>query len=354
MRNTRKLLLALLALAFLGLVMAFIAGAFHTKVAEVAGEPYAIEGEDVIASLTATPVTAPIPGTVNPTDETLIGSRLLAAVTQVRVRAGDSVKQGALLVELDDVALRAALKQREQAAESAVAALEEATRNRDRAVQLYENGNLSRADYDRAMTNHRVATAEAERAAQAADEARTQLSFTRITAPIDGRVVERLIEPGDTAMPGQPLLKLFNPGRMRVEAILRESLIRYVEPGNTLTAHIDALGVSLDSVVEEIVPTADPGSRTFTIKSLLPAVADLYPGMFARLAIPTGTRQRLLVPVGAIQRSGQLRFVYVREGEDVQRRFVRVGETYPGGVELVSGVRPGEVVIVPAEAAASA
>jgi len=347
MRNAPKLLLALVALAFLGIVMAYIAGVFHAKVEKVPGEPYDVDGEAVVARLTETPVTAPVPGTVNPTDETLIGSRLLAAVTRVHVRAGDSVAQGDLLVELDDVALQAALKQREQAADGADAALEEATRNRDRAVQLYEQGSLSRADYDRAMTNHRVATAEAERAAQAADEARTQLSFTRITAPIDGRVVERLIEPGDTAMPGQPLLKLFNPGRMRVEAILRESLIRYVEPGSTLTAHIDALSLSLDSVVEEIVPTADPGSRTFTIKSLLPAVPDLYPGMFARLDIPTGTRERLLVPAAAVQRSGQLRFVYVRAGDVVQRRFVRVGETYPGGVELVSGVNPNELVIVP-------
>ncbi|MEZ5557617.1 MAG: efflux RND transporter periplasmic adaptor subunit [Pseudomonadales bacterium] len=347
MTSARKVLMSLGALLFLALVLAYFSGVFHDKVQPKQAARLEVPGEVLVTAREDMPVTAPIPGTVNPTDETVIGSRLLATVTRVHVRAGNKVEQGAPLVDFDDSSLKAVLQQREQAAASARAALDDTQRNRDRAVSLFESGNLSRADYDRAMTNARVAEAEWERASQAVAEARTQLGYTRAVAPISGTVVERYIEPGDTATPGQPLLKLFNPGRMRVEAILRESLIRFVEPGATLTAHVDALDATVDSVVEEIVPSADPGSRTFLIKVLLPALPDLYPGMFARLEIPVGRQARLLLPEEAVQRSGQLEFVYVRTAEGVDRRFVRTGEHFDGRVDIVTGLEPGVEVILP-------
>jgi RND family efflux transporter MFP subunit len=258
------------------------------------------------------------------------------------------VERNDLLVEFDDSAQRSVLAQRQQAEASSVAAYEEAVLIRERAVKLYESGNLSRADYDRALTAHRVQEADLERARRAVAEAQAQLDYTRITAPISGTVVERFAEAGDTVTPGQALLRLFNPGRLRVEALLRESLISRVQQGQVLKARIGALDLVVDAVVEEIVPTADPGSRSFLIKALLPQQADLYPGMFARLEIPVGQRPRLVVPESALIRTGQLTFVYV-EGEagDARRRAVRTGSAEEGLVEVISGLKPGDVVIVP-------
>lgn len=347
MQRWRNLLLAALALLVLALIMAYFTGAFHTKVQPASERGLDVLGETLIVDLTSVAETAPVPGTVRATDETVIGSRILATVTRMRANAGDPVQEGDLLVELDSSGPSSVLEQREQAATSARAALEEAENNRARAERLFQSGNLSRADYDRALTNHRVAQAEAERAVHAAVEARTHLGYTRITAPMSGTVVEHYLEAGDTATPGQPLLKLFNPGRLRVEAILRESLIRFVVPGSALDAHIDALRITVPSTVEEIVPSADPGSRTFTIKALLPPLADLYPGMFARLEIPTGTAEKLLVPAAAVHEAGQLRFVYVRGADRTHRRFVRLGKAQDTRLEIVSGLTPGETIIVP-------
>jgi membrane fusion protein (multidrug efflux system) len=159
-------------------------------------------------------------------------------------------------------------------------------------------------------------------------------------------VVDRYVEAGDTVVPGQSLLRLFNPGRLRVIALLRESLIGRVRPGQVIGAHIDALDLGLDAVVEDIVPSADPGSRTFQIKALLPASADLYPGMFARLEIPLGS-ERLLVPRAAVVHSGQLTFVYVEGATGPERRSVRVGTAHGNDVEIVAGLRGGMTVVVP-------
>lgn len=282
------------------------------------------------------------------TDETLVGSRILASITRMHVRSGDRVQRGDLLVEFDDTAQRSVLAQRQQAEASSAAAFEEVELARERAVKLFNSGNLSRADYDRALTAHRVQTAELERARRAVAEAAAQLSYTRIDAPISGTIVERYAEAGDTTVPGQALLRLFNPGRLRVEALLRESLITQVNQGQEITARIGALDLVVPAVVEEIVPTADPGSRSFLIKALLPQQVDLYPGMFARLEIPVADRQRLAVPEAALVRSGQLTFVYIEDNAGlVQRRAVRTGTLSDGRIEIVSGLRAGDQVIVP-------
>ncbi len=344
----RSWLLALAATAFLILVMAYFSGAF-TENATVNGvERERLAGERVTLSLETVPVVEPVPGTVSATDETLVGSRILASITRMHVRSGDRVERGDLLVEFDDSAQRSVLAQRQQAEASSAAAFEEAGLARDRAVKLFESGNLSRADYDRALTAYRVQEAELERARRAVAEAQAQLDYTKITAPISGTIVDRFAEAGDTVTPGQALLRLFNPGRLRVEALLRESLISRVQQGQVLGARIGALDLSVEAVVEEIVPTADPGSRSFLIKALLPKQADLYPGMFARLEIPVGERPRLAVPEAALIRTGQLLFVYVEDDAgNAIRRTVRTGAVDGGRVEVISGLTAGDMVIVP-------
>lgn len=346
--NWRNWLIALFAAIFMIAVMAWFSGAFHDKAEVDRAAATDFEGERVTLETETVSVLEPVPGTVSATDETLVGSRILASITRMHVRSGDRVERGHLLVEFDDSAQRSVLAQREQAEASSTAALEEAELARDRAVKLFDSGNLSRADYDRALTAHRVLSADLERARRAVAEAEAQLSYTQIVAPINGTVVERYAEAGDTTVPGQALLRLFNPGRLRVEALLRESLITWVSQGQEITARIGALDLVVPAVVEEIVPTADASSRSFLIKALLPKQADLYPGMFARLEIPVADRERLAVPEVALLRSGQLTFVYIEDGSGaVQRRTVRTGVMNDGRVEIVSGLRAGDVVIVP-------
>jgi membrane fusion protein, multidrug efflux system len=289
-----------------------------------------------------------VPGTVRATDETLIGSRIMANVIRVGVRAGARVEEGDLLVELDGQALEDVLAQRRQEAAAASAALEDSRLARERADKLIASRSISQAEYDRAQTADRMAAANLERARQAVAEAETSLGYTRIRAPMGGTIVERFIEPGDTATPGRTLLKLFNPGRLRVEATLRESLIRRVGTGDTLTARIDAVRTSVAATVEEIVPAADPGSRTFTLKALLPPVDGLFPGMFARLEIPLDPVTRVRIPMAAVTEAGQLAYVTVRGDARDERRLVRLGQRSEGGqVAVESGLSAGETLVIP-------
>jgi RND family efflux transporter MFP subunit len=349
MTNAQRIRLGIVAIVVLGVMLAYFAGAFHAKVkSSDTTEPEQRPGEVLIVRAQPEAVTESVPGTVQATDATLIGSRIIGSVVRVNVRAGARVTQGDLLVELDDQALQAALEQRRQEATGARASLEEARLARDRSNSLIGKGSISQAALDKANADYRIAAANAERAERAVAEADAAFGYSKIRAPMTGTIVERFIEPGDTATPGRTLLRLYNPGRLRVEATLRESLVRQVGTGDRVIARIDALDVAVPATVEEIVPAADPASRTFTLKALLPQVDGLFPGMFARVMIPLGTEERIRIPASAVERAGQLEFVYVRTTAGDERRFVRIGRLESDGTVVVrSGLASGESVVVP-------
>jgi len=185
-------------------------------------------------------------------------------------------------------------------------------------------------------------------ARQAAEEAQTALGYSRITSPIAGRIVDRFAEPGDTVQPGQKILSLYNPFSLRVEARVREGLALALTPGEELAVAVPAVNKAFTARIEEIVPAADPASRTFEVKASLTAQNGLLPGMYARLRVPAGERERLLVPADRVRRVGQLDVLWVAGENGVERRFVRLGPAREDGqVEILAGVSAGEQVLPP-------
>jgi len=192
-----------------------------------------------------------------------------------------------------------------------------------------------------------TARAELLRLQRRKDEAQTALSYSKLAAPIAGRIVERLADPGDTARPGEPLLRMYDPATLRLEASVRESVASKLAKGQPLSAEIDALKKRYPVVVDEPVPSADPGSRSFLVKVSLSDGAGLYPGMFGRLMIPIGQIEKLFIPREAVTRVGQLDFVIVQTPQGAVRRYVRLGERSPDeGVEVISGLAPGDQIFI--------
>ncbi len=348
MNKSARFIMLALAILGLGLLLAYFAGVFHGKISATNdAHNVQIPGTALVVTAQSMPAVEQVAGTVQATNDTMLASRIMATILSVNVRAGDAVTAQDVLIELDDEALVAVREQRVQEAAAAKAALEEAQLNQSRIASLREQGSVSAAALDQAVTATRRAVALEERAQRAVAEANAAMNYSLIRAPMSGTVVEHYAKAGDMASPGQPLLKLFNPGQMRVEATVRESLIQYVQLGTELEARIDALDSNLTAVVEEIVPAADPTSRTFVLKARLDSAAGMFPGMFARLSIPVAATEGIWVPANAVQRAGQLSFVYVRKAGGDQRRFVRSGNTRADLVEIRSGLASGETIIVP-------
>ncbi|MEZ4334264.1 MAG: efflux RND transporter periplasmic adaptor subunit [Myxococcota bacterium] len=294
-------------------------------------------------------------GSVASARHTVVASRVLATIEDVRVRAGAEVARGDLLVVLDARDLAARVEEAGQAHAAAKAQRTLAEREDERQMRLLAEGVGTVQERDRAAAALRVARAEVARTEQAIEAARIARSHAEIRSPVSGRVVDRLAEPGDTATPGKPLLRLYDPSVLRVEAPVRESLAVKLHLGQALPVEVESLDLRVEGEVDEIVPFAEAGARTLLVKVRLPADERLYAGLFARVAIPAGERTRVLIPASAVVREGQLEQVWMAEGSGAaELRAITTGERQADGrIEVLSGLRAGERIRVP-EAGAGA
>jgi len=346
--NAKNALLALLALAGLLAVIAWMAGLFNDRI-----EP----GTRAVSPATAPSQTvAPIlettfevvPASVEARETTIVAARLLARIETIAVRAGDYVEAGQILLQLQQDELLARVGQAEQGVNSLQARLREARQSLARTEELHGRQLVADAQLDAARASTLTLEADLAAARQRLAEARTALEYTQIRSPLDGRVVDRFAEPGDTVSPGQKILSLYNPFSLRVEAWVRESLALRLSEEQTLTVRVPALDRELTARIEEIVPAADPGSRSFRIKAILNGEPGLLPGMYARIQVPAGERELLLVPTSYLARAGQLDVAWVQSPAGPQRRFLRLGETRRDGlVQVIAGLEPGDELLMP-------
>lgn len=287
-------------------------------------------------------------GAVESARRTAVSSRILARIEEIRVTAGSEVAEGDVLIRLDARDLGARSGEAAEALRGARARLALARTEQERMAELVARGVEAQQRLDRTESDLRVARAEVDRLEASQRESRTGLSFAEIRSPVSGRVVDRLAEPGDNAVPGSPLLRIYDPTVLRVEVPLRESLAVNLTVGDPLKVRVPSLEEEFEGVIDEIVPFAEPGARTLLVKVRLPYDARLFAGMFARAAFPAGERDWLVVPERTVERVGQLEFVTVLGEGGPERRMVTTGPRLEDGlVEVLSGLADGERVALP-------
>lgn len=345
----RKWLSPLVAIIALLLIIAWMAGSFREKIkpglqaleATGADETWPVQRVEV-------PVTEPVPASIGARQATTISSRTLARITNITVRAGDTVSQGQMLIELERSDMQARLAQASERVHAAEARLGEARQSLKRAEQLHTQNLIAVAVLDEARSIHDALIADLAAARQTVKEAEVAISFTEIRSPIDGRVVERYAEPGDTASPSDKLLSLYNPLSLRIEAAVRETIALPLKLGQSLEVEIPSLDMTLPAQIEELVPAADPASRSFMVRARIDYDGQLLPGMYARLLVPAGRQSLLLVPQDLVTEFGQLDIVWVVEDGRTVRRFIRAGrEISPGMIEVISGLEEGDRLLPP-------
>lgn len=334
--------------------MAWMGGVFREKVrpSELPVERPSASGRAIVTvERVRVEETVAAVGSVQPRKRTEVASQLLATILEVVPRPGDRVNPGDLLVTLDDRELLA--QQREATASLAAAEADLVTRRAEleRARRARATGAISEDELTRVEGAYKVAEAQVVRAKEVIGRLAVQLTYTKIVARGGGIVSERLVEPGDTATPGKPLLVIYDPADLELHANVPETLAPAVPVGTVLTVRIDAAGLTARGKVREVVPLAQQGSRSVLVKVELPAAPSgrpLLPGMFGRVDIPVGTTERLWLPKAAVRHIGQLDLVEVVGPDNtLTRRFVRLGGIAGDKVEILSGLVAGERVALP-------
>ena len=365
---------AILLLVLAGILLAGCGRKPHQAETAPAGAPVSVKLESV--TFVEWPSIYEATGTVRAKTAAVISSKVMGYVRQVSFQAGDRVRAGQLLVEIESRDLDTQVRQTEAAHREAEEALQEvdgaiatAKANLElseatfrRMDDLYQKKSISSQEHDEATARLKVATAgyqmaaakrrqvvaRVSQASEGINAAASMREYARITAPFDGVVTDKHVEPGNLAAPGAPLATIEQAGVYRLEAAVEESLLREIRPGQGVTVTLEALDRTLNARVSEIVPAVDAASRTNIVKIDLPALAELRSGMFGRALFTLGKRRLLTVPAAAVREQGQLRSVFVADGGYARARLATFGETVQGRREVLSGLTEGEKIVFPA------
>lgn len=313
--------------------------------------------------------------TINARTASTISAKLMGTVQKMHVQEGDRVKGGDLLVTIDPRTVasqleqaQAGLREARRAETSAISSRDAAAAAADLAVatykryqQLLKENSVSKQEFDEMQSRSRQAQASLAQAEAMVEAAKSRIQQAqaavqqatlakkdaRVTAPYDGQVVEKLIDEGDLASPGVPLLTIEQEGLFCADLVLPERHIQSVKVGLPVKVRVPALD-DLETMGEvgRIIPAADAQSRSFEIKVGMPPDLDLKSGMFARVFIPIGGNGILLVPETAVVREGQLTGVYIVDDKKIARlRLVRTGKPYGDRLEIISGLKQGQKYI---------
>jgi membrane fusion protein, multidrug efflux system len=330
-------------------------------------------------------------GTVRAKNSSVVAAKIMGNIVAIRVREGDFVRAGQVLIEIENrdagiqlQKMRAGVRETQnsleevdrsiRAAESARTAAQATERLAQatfgRYQTLFDRRSVSPQEFDEIRTRYEIAKAENERAdrmlqvtkarrsqVQAridqakADVANAQvyLGYSRLYAPIDGVVVSKQADVGSMAVPGTPLLTIESSSHYQLEASVEESQLGKIGLNAQVRVVIEALGAKeLDGTVEEIVPVADPVSRTYIVKVGLPNVSggQLKSGLYGKARFLTGQRKVLAVPQVAIVQQGQLTGVFVVDPSGIARlRLIKTGKSLGDRIEVLSGLAEGEQIV---------
>jgi len=346
--SARARVLAGLSTLAVGLVIAWFGA--PARGAELASAPVRSGGSADTASFD---------GSVEALRQTAVAAQVSGAVVALNVKVGDAVKAGQVLLQLDARAAQQTAAAGDAQVQAASASLAAATKEFERQTQLFKQNYISQAALDKAEAQFKATQAEVSAQRAGAGAAHTASGFYVVKAPYAGIVSDVAVVLGDMAMPGKPLLTVYDPAALRVSVNVPQTATARLGADTVVRVELPGLPADRQWVQPRSVqwlPTVDPATHTLELRLDLPAsLPGVAPGMFARAWLPAAGAgaARLFVPQQAIVRRAELTALYViaADGRPMLRQ-VRVGRSADGQVEVLAGVSAGERVALDPQAAA--
>lgn len=290
----------------------------------------------VVVQPHAVDLTLPVEANVEAVAQTTLTAQVSGRVVEMRVDAGQAVKKGELLLRID-------AREASEVAAGASAQLINAKANYERLSNLRRQNFISAAALDKAKADFEAAQAQH-------GQASVSVGHSSVSAPFSGIVAQRLIEQGDTATPGRPLLSLYDPSGLRVTASIAQHQLPKMRNVRQARVEFPELGLWVDAGSVALLPTADAATHVSQVRVGLPGpLTGVIPGMFARVHFVVGSAQRMTVPAGAVVRRGEVAAVYVQNAAGASPawslRQLRLGEKLGAGeIEVLAGLASGERV----------
>ena len=310
-----------------------------------------ISPEDTLTVQTNALASGPVvTGSIQPERRADLRAEVAAVVLQVLKENGEAVKQGDVLVKLDETAIRDNLSSAEASARSAAQALDQAERQLERMKTLRASGMTSAQAMDDAEVRRNSAASEVAASRSRAALARQQLSRTVVRAPFDGIVSDRKVSAGDTATIGKELVKVIDPRSMRFEGRVSADKIAAVKVGQPVGFRINGYaGQEFRGIVKRVDPAANEITRqvevlvAFAPNSLQPRVSGLY----GEGHIEAESSAALMLPEGALLRAGDKSYTWRVKGNTLNKAELVIGQRDPrtGSYEVRNGLAVGDIVL---------
>ena len=308
------------------------------------GTPTQQSGEKIIAS-----------GQIESKETAAISTRIMGFVSSIKVKPGDKVQKGQLLLTISNGDILAKRAQAQAMVSEAEAALKVAQKDYERYEELYKRQSASTKEFENVTLHYSAVKAKTEMAHQMKNEAEVMLTYTNLVAPFSGVVTQKNIDEGGMANPGVPLLFVEQSGGYHVKASVSESEVGQLKTGMDAEVTIKSTEKSFTGKISEISPSSQFSGGQFQIKVTVPAIEreGLFSGMFVNVSITSknsSTEQSPLVPASAIIYKDQLSGLYtISEDQTAVLRWVKAGKKIGGEVEILSGLNPKEQFITQSE-----
>lgn len=294
-----------------------------------------------------------VSGQVESKETAAISTRMMGNITGIKVKPGDKVQKGQLLVTISNADVVAKRAQAVAMVSEAEAALKDAQKDYERFVQLHEQSSASQKEFENAALHYNSVKSKTEAARQMQNEAEAMLTYTNLTAPFSGVITQKNSDVGSMANPGIPILMMEQSGSYQINATVSETDIANVKEGTKAVVMVKSTGRVINGSVSEISPSSQFSGGQYNIKINLPEneKTGLYSGMYVNVTIQVSSKvesnDRVLVPATAIVNRDQLTGLYtITDNQTALLRWVRLGKTQGDHVEVLSGLRSDEKFIL--------
>ncbi len=277
-------------------------------------------------------------GTTKANESVVITAETAGKITAIHFQDGQEVKKGDLLLTLEQSEEQAELR-------SAEAALAEAKSSYDRANDLQTNSALSKGTLQERLMDLRQSEA-------AIEEIKARIEKRNIVAPFDGVLGLREVSVGSLIQPGDTITTIDDLSQVKIDFDVPSVFLGSLQPGMPITGKIEAFGDHVfTGEVRTVNTQVDPVTRTVRVRAVIPNTDGmLKPGLLMAITLMKNQRQALVVPEESLIKRGEDNFVYiiVQQGgqTSVHEQKVKIGGRQPGIIEILSGLRAGDMLVV--------
>jgi membrane fusion protein (multidrug efflux system) len=331
--RTRWTIVAVVVFVALGaavsrLVLERRAAGTTAPAAATARAPAALEltdGDIVSAARAPLQRTVDVSGSVRAVQSAFVKARVAGEIVRIRVREGEAVRAGQVLVEQDTTELDLRLRQAEQQTASARAQLEIAQRTLANNRALVAQGFISATALEASVSNEAAAQAALMVAQAAVDLARKARADALLASPIGGLVAQRLAQPGERVSVDARILEVVDLSRLEVEAALPAEDVVALRVGQPAALRVDGIDAEIPARVARINPSAQAGARTVAVYLTIDGQPGLRQGLFARGRVVLEERLALVLPPSAVRTDRALPYVLALQGDRIVAQTVRTG-----------------------------